>query len=393
MSDEIVREFLVESTENLDLLDRELVQLEKDPGNRATLASVFRTIHSIKGTCGFLGFTKLESVAHVGENLLSKLRDGELVLGPEITTALLRMIDAIRQMLQSIETTENEGERKDENLIETLTTLQKGRTGHAAEPESSSSKSTPLGTAPPAPQTTPNVGDILIEKGAADPADVDSAVRVQQEGDPRHLGEIMVEQGSVKSQQVLEALQTQQSSRGAVSESSIRVDVGLLDKLMNLVGELVLARNQVLQFSNATEDAAITAPSQRLNLITTELQEGVMKTRMQPIGNIWSKFPRTVRDVATACGKQIRIEMEGKETELDKTIIGAIKDPLTHIVRNSADHGIETPAKSASRRESLRKAGCCCARITKAGRSTLKSPTTARASIRKGSAEKPSKKD
>jgi two-component system, chemotaxis family, sensor kinase CheA len=345
MSDEIVREFLVESTENLDLLDRELVQLEKDPGNRATLASVFRTIHSIKGTCGFLGFTKLESVAHVGENLLSKLRDGELVLGPEITTALLRMIDAIRQMLQSIETTENEGERNDEALIETLTALQKGRAESAAEPPSPTAKSTPLSAAPPVTHTTPNIGDILIEKGAADPADVDSAVKVQQGGDPRHLGEIMVEQGSVKSQQVLEALQTQQSSRGAASESSIRVDVVLLDKLMNLVGELVLARNQVLQFSNSTEDAAITAPSQRLNLITTELQEGVMKTRMQPIGNIWSKFPRTVRDVATACGKQIRIEMEGKETELDKTIIEAIKDPLTHIVRNSADHGIETPAR------------------------------------------------
>ena len=137
----------------------------------------------------------------------------------------------------------------------------------------------------------------------------------------------------------------QSQSRTAASESSIRVDVTLLDKLMNLVGELVLARNQILQFSNATEDAGLLAPSQRLNLITTELQEGVMKTRMQPIGNIWSKFPRTVRDVATMCGKQVRIEMEGKETELDKTIVEAIKDPLTHIVRNSVDHGIEKPER------------------------------------------------
>jgi two-component system chemotaxis sensor kinase CheA len=353
MSDEIVREFLVESTENLDLLDRELVQLEKDPGNRATLASVFRTIHSIKGTCGFLGFTKLESVAHVGENLLSKLRDGELVLGPEITTALLKMIDAIRQMLHSIETTETEGERNDEALIQTLTKLQKGETKREVTSPSPASPTSaaaapPVQAAPPptppAPAEIPNIGEILIEKGVR-PVDVDAAFKVQQEGDPRHLGEIMVEQGSVKSQQVLEALQSQQTTRGAISESSIRVDVGLLDKLMNLVGELVLARNQVLQFSNATEDVGITAPSQRLNLITTELQEGVMKTRMQPIGNIWSKFPRTVRDVATACGKQIRIEMEGKETELDKTIIEAIKDPLTHIVRNSADHGVETPTK------------------------------------------------
>jgi two-component system, chemotaxis family, sensor kinase CheA len=361
MSDDIVREFLVESTENLDLLDRELVQLEKDPANRATLASVFRTIHTIKGTCGFLGFTKLESVAHVGENLLSKLRDGELALAPAITTALLQMVDAIRQMLNSIEGVGSEGERNDEALIETLTKLLRGEKAEVvdAQPTKSKAKSSAKKAAEPAvPPAAPpappaiappaNIGDILIEHGAARAQDVDSAVQIQHEGDPRHLGEIMVEQGTVKSQQVLEALQTQQSTPGGVSESSIRVDVGLLDKLMNLVGELVLARNQVLQFSNATEDVGITAPSQRLNLITTELQEGVMKTRMQPIGNIWSKFPRTVRDVAATCGKQIRLEMEGKETELDKTIIEAIKDPLTHIVRNSADHGIETPAKRAA---------------------------------------------
>ncbi len=119
--------------------------------------------------------------------------------------------------------------------------------------------------------------------------------------------------------------------------------MGLLDQLMNLVGELVLARNQILQFANSTEESGLLVTSQRLNLITTELQEGVMKTRMQPIGNIWSKFPRTVRDLALGCGKQVRVEMEGQETELDKTLIEAIKDPLTHLVRNSVDHGIEAP--------------------------------------------------
>jgi two-component system, chemotaxis family, sensor kinase CheA len=148
----------------------------------------------------------------------------------------------------------------------------------------------------------------------------------------------------VKSQEVLEALNLQQQARGSgTGESTIRVDVNQLDRLMNRVGELVLLRNQILQFTNTTEDSGLLATSQRLNLITTELQEGVMKTRMQPIGNIWSKFPRTVRDVAMSCGKKVRIQMEGKETELDKTIIEAIKDPLTHIVRNSVDHGIEEP--------------------------------------------------
>jgi two-component system chemotaxis sensor kinase CheA len=349
MSDEIVREFLVESTENLDLLDRELVQLEKDPGNRATLASVFRTIHTIKGTCGFLGFTKLESVAHVGENLLSKLRDGEFALTRSIATALLQMVDAIREMLQSIETVGSEGERNDQPLIQTLVKLLSGEEVEATKPPNAAVILAPVAPAEHAPpRAATNIGDILIEQGAAQPQDVVLAARIQQQGDPRHLGEIMVEQGTVKPQQVLEALHTQQANPGGVSESSIRVDVGLLDKLMNLVGELVLARNQVLQFSSTKEDAGINAPSQRLNLITTELQEGVMKTRMQPIGNIWDKFPRTVRDVAATCGKQIRLEMEGKETELDKTIIEAIKDPLTHIVRNSADHGIESPAERST---------------------------------------------
>ncbi|MBM4246982.1 MAG: chemotaxis protein CheA, partial [Deltaproteobacteria bacterium] len=129
----------------------------------------------------------------------------------------------------------------------------------------------------------------------------------------------------------------------AVADTTIRVDVHLLDKLMNLVGELVLARNQILQFTSTQDDSAFVAASQRLNLITTELQEGVMKTRMQPIGNIWSKFPRVVRDVALACGKHVRVEMEGRDTQLDKTIIEAIKDPLTHVVRNAVDHGIESP--------------------------------------------------
>ena len=160
------------------------------------------------------------------------------------------------------------------------------------------------------------------------------------------MGEILVEQGAVRPADVVEALHIQQASRAqaTASDSTIRVDVALLDKVMNLVGELVLARNQVLQFASRMKDSGFVAVSQRLNLITTELQAGVMKTRMQPIGNIWGQFPRTVRDVALGCGKEVGIEMEGKETELDKTIIEAIKDPLTHLVRNSVDHGIELPA-------------------------------------------------
>ena len=158
---------------------------------------------------------------------------------------------------------------------------------------------------------------------------------------------------------------------------------------MTLVGELVLARNQILQFSASQEDAAFLGTVQRLNLLTTELQAGVMKTRMQPIGNVWSKFPRVVRDLAVACGKQVRLEMEGQETELDKTIIEAIRDPLTHLVRNAVDHGIETARRSGSSGASPPRAGLSCTPSTRAARSSSRSPTTAAASTRSASATRP----
>jgi two-component system chemotaxis sensor kinase CheA len=354
--DEIVREFLLESNENLDRLDRELVSLEKDPKDRETLSSIFRTIHTIKGTCGFLGFGKLESVAHAGENLLSLLRDGAIALTPQRTTALLSLVDAVRQMLGSIEAKGNEGERNDEGLVETLKRLQKDGEGKEVKEvnevkekreEVAVARTTNPASAesPEGPEPPKQLGKILVEMGTVTPEDVAYAVQKQLEGDGRSIGEILLERGMVKSQDLLAAVQVQQASKSAVNESSIRVDVVLLDRLMNLVGELVLARNQILQHTQGVQDAGLVASGQRLNLITSELQEGVMKTRMQPIGNIWSKFPRTVRDVAMSCGKSVRIEMEGKETELDKTIIEAIKDPLTHLVRNSVDHGIETPDK------------------------------------------------
>jgi chemotaxis protein histidine kinase CheA len=345
--DDIVREFLVESNENLDQLDRDLVALEKEPKAEDILASIFRTIHTIKGTSGFLGFSKLESVTHVGENLLSRMREGELVLNAEITSGLLAMVDAVREMLANIEATGQEGDRDYQAVIESLTRLQSSPP--ATEPAAAELATA---TAPPSPQgaeeepekVDKRLGEILVDQGKTSSAQVTAALDKQDQGDPRRVGEILVEDGSAKPPDVLEALQEQKEIRAlAATDSNIRVDVGLLDKLMNLVGELVLARNQILQFSTTQQDPVFLSTSQRLNLITTELQEGVMKTRMQPIGNIWARFPRLVRDLATSCGKQVRIEMEGKETELDKTLVEAIKDPLTHVVRNALDHGIETP--------------------------------------------------
>ena len=295
----------------------------------------------------------------MGESLLTRLRDRQLTLNPEITTALLSMVDAVRQMLSQIETAGQEGERDDSVLIATLIRLQQAPEAPSESPSKTKAKrKTKTKTksvdapapesAPEAADLPPNMGDLLMQRAGVTAAEVQFAAKQQKDGDPRHMGEILVEQGAAAPADVVDTLrvqQSQQSSRGqaTASDSTIRVDVGLLDKVMNLVGELVLARNQVLQFANRMKDTSFLAASQHLNLITTELQAGVMKTRMQPIGNIWSQFPRTVRDVALGCGKEVGIEMEGKETELDKTIIEAIKDPLTHLVRNSVDHGIELP--------------------------------------------------
>jgi two-component system chemotaxis sensor kinase CheA len=339
----IINEFLLESHENLDQLDRDLVTLEEEPSASETLASIFRTIHTIKGSCGFLGFTKLEALTHVGESLLSKLRDGELRLTPEMTSSLLALVDGVRHTLASIEKERHEGEADYAALIQTLTRLQD------LQPSFITAPPFPPLTAKREPLPEPSlegepIGAIFLKRGLAKNEDIERAWRQQEQGDPRRLGEILVEQGVVKPREVVEALQAQSEGRAtSISDNNIRVDVSLLDKLMNLVGELVLARNQVLQFTATQDDLAFAATSQRLNLITSELQEGVMKTRMQPIGNIWSKFPRVVRDLSLTCGKKVRLEMDGKETELDKTIIEAIKDPLTHLVRNSVDHGIETP--------------------------------------------------
>jgi two-component system chemotaxis sensor kinase CheA len=350
-NDDIVKEFLVESYENLDRLDRDLVELEKHPSDREILASIFRTIHTIKGTTGFLGFSKLEKIAHVGENLLAKMRDGQLKLHPALTTALLAMVDAVRQMLASIEASGTEGERNDQELLARLTNLLQGEgtsgaadavpgkvvIAQTASKKVKKSDSVP-GATPAVPTEFAQVSEPAAPPILCPPAD--ESVHA-----PEQVHEIKAEtaEGEIKTSDSAEASTTQPAHGQSASESTIRVAVGLLDTLMNLVGELVLARNQILQYTKKTEETGLVTAGQRLNLIASELQESVMKTRMQPIGSVWSRFPRTVRDVALACHKKVRIQMEGQETELDKTLIEAIKDPLTHLVRNAIDHGIEQP--------------------------------------------------
>ena len=296
--EEIVGEFLVESRENLDRLDRELVELEETPDSAELLGSIFRTVHTIKGTAGFFGFARLEAVSHAGENLLSLLRDGSRRLDADITSGLLAMVDAVRTMLDDVETTGDDGDDDHAELQLVLHRLASGEGG--------------------GPEIDPAVDDPVDRAGAPASAPADPVPATASVG-------------------------ADAPAPVAPPDATIRVDVGLLDRLMNLVGELVLARNQLLQFNGTIADPNFAGTAQQLDLITTELQEGVMQTRMQPIGTVWSKLPRVVRDLAASCGKKVRLEMEGEETELDKTLVEAIKDPLTHIVRNSVDHGLETP--------------------------------------------------
>ena len=286
--DEIVAEFLVESYESLDRLDRDLLALERDPHSREVLASIFRTMHTIKGTCGFLGFAKLERIAHAAESFLAGLRDGSLSITPQTAGVLLATGDVMRLILRQIEATGTDGEDDHDGLVEDLGRLRGAPPGVSP-------------AVPPAPGAQP------------EPQPVRS-------GPDRSVG-----------------------LRSAVTETTVRVDVNVLDRLMTLVGELVLARNQLAALASDRADPSLASATQSVDRITAELQEGVTKTRLQPIRTAWATLPRVARDLAVALDKRVRIETDGDDTELDRSIIEAIKDPLTHIVRNAVDHGIEGP--------------------------------------------------
>ncbi|MEV5001572.1 chemotaxis protein CheW [Nocardioides sp. LML1-1-1.1] len=306
---EIIAEFLVESHENLDQLDRDLVELEQQPDSRERLSSIFRTIHTIKGTSGFLAFNRLEQLTHVGETLLSRLRDGEAVMTPAIAEALLSMVDTVRALLDVIERTSSDTDPAVDvaPVVAVIERLLTGAGEVTEEPVVSPAASSVAPPAEPEPAPEPVVETVPAPEPDLEPVRVEARV-----------------------------------------ESSVRVDVDLLDDLVDLVGELVLTRNQLLQRSLSSPDVELVRASQRLDLVASELQESVMKTRMQPIGQVWSKMPRVVRDLSHQLGREVELVMEGHETELDRSLLEAVKDPLTHLVRNSLDHGIEPPGVRAA---------------------------------------------
>ncbi len=321
--DDLLSEFISETVESLGEIDTALVDLERNPQDTATLGNIFRLMHTIKGTCGFLGLPRLESVAHAAENVLGKFRDGELEVTPDAVTVILSSIDRIKTIVDAIADTGAEPEGDDTDLIGALNAF-------AAQD----------GSAPADAPADDAGADALFD----DPVDV-AEVAAPAPAEPVPVAVLADPAPEAPANDITPpATETAAQAGGAVAAQNIRVSVDVLENLMTLVGELVLTRNQLLQLLRSAGESDFTVALQRLNHITTDLQEGVMKTRMQPIGNAWNKLPRIIRDLAIETGKKIDLDMRGAETELDRQVLEMIRDPLTHMVRNSADHGLELPA-------------------------------------------------
>jgi len=319
--DDLLREFLTETNESLDVIDVELVRFEQEPNNAEILANIFRLVHTIKGTCGFLGLPRLEALAHSAETLMGKFRDGMSVTADAVTLILFT-IDRVKDILTELEKHQLEPPGADGDLIRALDEM---------------ARKDALAKA----QSTPGRGDTGLGRPLA-PGEVSLE---ELERAFRETPGPVPEPAAQKLGREKRGHDDDDKVDSKIAGHSIRVSVETLEFLMTTVSELVLTRNQLLDIVRRQEDSEFKVPLQRLSNVTAELQEGVMKTRMQPIGNAWQKLPRIVRDLAAELGKEIELEMHGADTELDRQVLEQIKDPLTHMVRNSADHGLETPAE------------------------------------------------
>lgn len=324
-NEEFIAEFLIEASENLDQLDQDLIALEKQPDNPDRLGSIFRTVHTIKGTCGFFGFTKLSTVSHHGEHLLGLLRDGKLRFNKHLASLLLELVDAIRVFLSSIESTGTEGDVAFPELCQQLDAAcvltDTAISDQVKEPTSS-------------PTTD-------VDQGTHDIEDTSLNAAPTLKTEVASLADVTLpETDSLDRAPLTKTESINENIRSANSlDATIRVDVQLLDTIVDLVGELVLARNQLR--TTVTDEPSLLDAVNRIHTVTGELQEVAMKTRMASIEQLFNKFPRIVRDVATACGKEVSLHVDGADTELDRTLIEKIRDPLTHLIRNAIDHGIE----------------------------------------------------
>ncbi len=368
--DDLLGEFLTETAESLDVVDVELVKFEQEPNNAEILGNIFRLVHTIKGTCGFLGLPRLESLAHAAETLMGKYRDGAPVTQQGVTL-ILETLDRIKELLAELEQTGAEPDGEDTDLISQLNIISEGgELTEAAAPEASGEAQREADDSAAIQVTEREVkpGEVSLDdlerafQEAEGPEGIDLSPEAaanlsanaaaaatgsdeakDAEGEDKKPEEEAVESKADKaSAKPAETPAGDNKKEAPVVTQTIRVNVETLENLMTMVSELVLTRNQLLEMVRRLDDSEFKVPLQRLSNVTAELQEGVMKTRMQPIGNAWQKLPRIVRDLSKELDKKIQLDMIGAETELDRQVLEQIKDPLTHMVRNSADHGLET---------------------------------------------------
>lgn len=386
-SEALKNEFLLESFENLSNIDQELTQLEKNPNDDELLNSIYRTVHTMKGSSAFLGLSKLQEVTHHAENLLDKLREKELDVGQRVIDVLLKSFDVCKFILKNIENHGVEGEldvepvkrilqkciddpeyakasRSKENTdssdgeLDNLISIHKDSDGQMtdeaivekSQADSENSEESTISAAAleslkelaDAGSLDPELLKELQAEGNSDSQASEDSIgsELQNKEDEESLNNISANMSEAAEDNEEEDT-SQKDVKNSIADTVVRVNVSVLDKIMNTVGELVLNRNQFLQTSSRANDGEIARLSNQLDIITSELQSEVMSTRMQPIGNILTKFERLVRDLARDNNKKISLKLSGQDTELDRTLIEAIKDPLVHIVRNSADHGIE----------------------------------------------------
>ncbi|POR44034.1 hybrid sensor histidine kinase/response regulator [Methylobacterium sp. V23] len=357
--DDLLREFLTESAEHLDTVDAELVRFEQDPNNQTILRNIFRLVHTIKGTCGFLGLPRLEALAHAAETLMGQFRDGMPVTGPAVSLILVTL-DRLKAILGDLEATGSEPAGSDDDLIGALEEMASAPIAPAPAPVADIKLPDPVvRELKPGEVTLEDLERAFMEAEGPDPFDVAPAPASEPvaAAAPEPVREapapmpVKAHEAPAKS---ADAPAAPEGEGGIAKVQTIRVNVDTLEHLMTMVSELVLTRNQLLEIARRHDDSTYKVPLQRLSHVTAELQEGVMKTRMQPIGNAWQKLPRVVRDLSSELGKQIELVMSGAETELDRQVLEVIKDPLTHMVRNSADHGIESAADRKASGKPLR---------------------------------------
>ena len=358
--DDLLRDFVVETAENIDVVDNELVRFEQDPNNKAIIAQIFRLVHTIKGTCGFLGLPRLEALTHAAETAIDRFRDGAPVTRPAVSL-ILSTIDRIKLIMAELDRAMAEPAGEDRDLISALESLSASNAASiTATPASGVDPfedfvPTRAGEAGPetAPSTDITVGTLVyqvlereLRPGEVSLDELERAFRETDVDDAEFSQTTLAKAGlSHDAGPVRSDLDETSAGDSPMRNANIRVPIETLEHLMTMVSELVLTRNQLLEIERRDETSAYKAPLQRLSHVTAELQESVMKTRMQPIGNAWAKLPRLVRDLCEELGKDIDLQMSGAETEIDRQLLEMIKDPMLHMIRNAADHGVETPSE------------------------------------------------